>query len=57
MWRHRALAVEVVRFKMIQAPVEIVAERDTITTVMHEKENGKLDQGPVLEEPIKFGSH
>jgi hypothetical protein len=28
MWRHKALAVEVVRFEMIQAPMEIVAERD-----------------------------
>ncbi|KAK4576772.1 hypothetical protein RGQ29_027349 [Quercus rubra] len=51
------MAVEVVGFEMIQAPVEIVAEEDTVATVLHGKENGILDQGPGLEEPIKFGSH
>uniref|UniRef100_A0A2N9EUJ7 Proton pump-interactor 1 n=1 Tax=Fagus sylvatica TaxID=28930 RepID=A0A2N9EUJ7_FAGSY len=51
------MAVEVEGFEMIQAPMEIIAEGDTVTTVLHEKENGKLDQGPVLEGPIKFGSH
>ncbi|KAA8526825.1 hypothetical protein F0562_008946 [Nyssa sinensis] len=27
------------------------------SSLLHEKENGKLNQGPGLNEPIKFGSH
>nr|POE54752.1 hypothetical protein CFP56_50219 [Quercus suber] len=42
--------------KMILGPVETVAEDDSVTTVLHEKENGKLDQEPGLWETIKFGS-
>ena len=42
--------------KMIQGPVETVAEEDSVTTVLHEKENGKLGQEPGLGETIKFGS-
>ena len=41
---------------MIQGPVETVAEEDSVTTVLHEKENDKLDQEPGLRETIKFGS-
>ena len=41
---------------MIQGPVETVAEEDSVTTFLHEKENGKLDQEPGLGETIKFGS-
>ena len=36
--------------------METVAEENSITTVLHEKENGKLDQEPGLRETIKFGS-
>ncbi|KAG6634437.1 proton pump-interactor 1-like [Carya illinoinensis] len=49
------MAVEVVGFEMVQGPVGTVTEGGT--NVLHEKENGKLDQGPGLNEPIKFGSH
>jgi hypothetical protein len=49
------MAIEVDGFEMVQGPMETVTEGDT--TVLHEKENGKLDQGPGLNEPIKFGSH
>jgi len=48
------MAIEVDGFEMVQGPMETVTEGDT--TVLHE-ENGKLDQGPGLNEPIKFGSH
>ncbi|XP_062168827.1 proton pump-interactor 1-like isoform X2 [Alnus glutinosa] len=49
------MAIEVDGFEMVQGPMETVTEGDT--TILHEKENGKLDQGPGLNEPIKFGSH
>ncbi|XP_040990035.1 proton pump-interactor 1-like [Juglans microcarpa x Juglans regia] len=49
------MAVEVVGFEMVQGPVDTVTEG--CTNVLHEKENGKLDQGPGLNEPMKFGSH
>lgn len=50
------MAIEVEGFEMVQGPVvETVSEG--VTTVLHEKENGKLDQDPGLNEPIKFGSH
>ncbi|KAB1216606.1 Proton pump-interactor 1 [Morella rubra] len=49
------MAIEVVGFEMVQGPLETVPEGDT--NRVHEKVNGKLDQGPGLKEPIKFGSH
>ncbi|KAG6637313.1 proton pump-interactor 1-like isoform X2 [Carya illinoinensis] len=49
------MAVEVEGFEMVQGPVETVSEGDT--TVLPGKDNGKLDQGPGLNHPIKFGSH
>lgn len=49
------MAVEVEGFEMVQGPVETVTEGDT--TVLPGKDNCKLDQGPDLNHPIKFGSH
>ncbi|KAJ7948661.1 proton pump-interactor 1-like [Quillaja saponaria] len=49
------MAVEVAGFEMVQGPVDNVTEGDK--SVLHEKENGKLDQEPGVSEPIKFGSH
>ncbi|XP_060669006.1 proton pump-interactor 1 [Ziziphus jujuba] len=46
------MGVEVVGFEMVEGPVETVTGGDK--PVLHEKENGKLDQAP---ETIKFGSH
>ncbi|OMO73301.1 hypothetical protein COLO4_27176 [Corchorus olitorius] len=40
---------------MAQVSVDKVAEVDK--PFMHDKENGKLDKEPVIDEPIKFGSH
>jgi hypothetical protein len=49
------MAIEVVGFEMVDGPVAPVTGGDT--ALLHEKENGKLDQVPGLNEPIKFGSH
>lgn len=49
------MGVEVAGFEMVQGPVETVAVGDG--SVLHEKENGKLDQGLSSHEPIQFGSH
>lgn len=49
------MGVEVAGFEMVQGPVETVAVGDD--SVLHEKENGKLDQGLSSHEPIQFGSH
>lgn len=49
------MGVEVAGFEMVQGPVESVTAGDS--SVLHEKENGKLDQGPRSHEPIQFGSH
>lgn len=50
-----ATGVEVVGFEMVDGPLEAVARGDNY--VLHEKENGKLDQGPKSGESIQFGSH
>ena len=42
--------------EMIQGLVETIAEEDSVTTILHKKENGKLDEEPGLGETIKFGS-
>ncbi|KAE9590623.1 putative proton pump-interactor [Lupinus albus] len=49
------MALEVVGFEMVQGPVENDAERGK--SVLHEKDNGKLEQASGVGEPIKFGSH
>ena len=49
------MAIEVVGFEMVDGPVAPVTGGDT--ALLREKENGKLDQVPGLNEPIKFGSH
>ncbi|OVA07750.1 hypothetical protein BVC80_8961g8 [Macleaya cordata] len=49
------MGVEVMGGDLTQVPVKDVIEGDN--TFVHEKENGKLNQGPVVDEPIKFGSH
>ncbi|XP_061337089.1 proton pump-interactor 1-like [Gastrolobium bilobum] len=49
------MAVEVVGFEMVQGPLENGAEGGK--PVLHEKENGKLEQDLGAGEPIKFGSH
>ena len=49
------MGVEVVGFEAAPAPVEAGTEAES--ALLHDKENGKLDQGPGVTEPIKFGSH
>ncbi|WVZ00801.1 hypothetical protein V8G54_026870 [Vigna mungo] len=49
------MAVEVAGFEMVQGPVENGAEGGK--TVLHEKENGKLEKDVGAVEAIKFGSH
>ncbi|KAF3442902.1 hypothetical protein FNV43_RR16820 [Rhamnella rubrinervis] len=49
------MGVEVVGFEMVEGPVESVTGGDK--SVLHEKENRKLDQGTEQNETIKFGSH
>ncbi|EXB42553.1 hypothetical protein L484_011324 [Morus notabilis] len=49
------MGVEVAGFEMVQGPVETATVGDN--SVLHEKENGKLDQGMRSHEPIQFGSH
>lgn len=49
------MALEVVGFEMVQGPVENGAEGGK--SVLHEKDNGKLEQDLGGGEPIKFGSH
>lgn len=49
------MGVEVAGFEMVQGPVDTVAVGDG--SALHEKENGKLDQGLSSHEPIQFGSH
>ncbi|CAL0326553.1 unnamed protein product [Lupinus luteus] len=49
------MALEVVGFEMVQGPVENGAEGGK--SVLHEKDNGKLEQALGGGEPIKFGSH
>lgn len=49
------MGVEVAGFEMVQGPVETVTVGDN--SVLHEKENGKLDEGLRSHEPIQFGSH
>ncbi|KAM6584701.1 hypothetical protein CsatB_011703 [Cannabis sativa] len=49
------MGVEVVGFEMVDGPLEAVAGGDN--SVLHEKENGKQDQGPKSGESIQFGSH
>ena len=49
------MGVEVVGFEMVQGPLETVTGGDN--SVVQEKENGKLDQGPRSHESIQFGSH
>ena len=49
------MGVEVVGFEMVEGPVETLTGGDK--SVLHEKENGKLDQGTGQNETIKFGSH
>lgn len=49
------MGVEVMGGEVTQVPVKDVIQGDN--TFVHEKENGKLNQGPVVDEPIKFGSH
>ncbi|KAL5564388.1 hypothetical protein UlMin_027552 [Ulmus minor] len=49
------MGVEVAGFDMVEAPVEIVTGGDN--SGLAEKENGKLHQGQISHEPIKFGSH
>lgn len=46
------MGVEVVGFEVIQGPVGAVTEGGNSA-----KENGKIDQGPGVDEPIQFGSH
>lgn len=46
-----AMGVEVVGFEMVQGPT------GGDNSVLHEKETGKLDQGPRSHESIQFGSH
>ncbi|POO03205.1 Proton pump-interactor [Trema orientale] len=49
------MGVEVAGFEMVQGPLETVTGGDN--SVLHEKENGKLDQGLRSHESIQFGSH
>ncbi|KAJ6966434.1 proton pump-interactor 1-like [Populus alba x Populus x berolinensis] len=49
------MGVEVVAPEKVQAPIDSVSEVDE--TIMHEKENLKLDEVSGLAEPIQFGSH
>ncbi|KAA8544809.1 hypothetical protein F0562_019600 [Nyssa sinensis] len=49
------VGVEVVESELAQVSVENGSEENN--SLLHEKENGKLNQGPELNEPIKFGSH
>uniref|UniRef100_A0A5B6Z1W4 Putative proton pump-interactor 1 n=1 Tax=Davidia involucrata TaxID=16924 RepID=A0A5B6Z1W4_DAVIN len=49
------MGVEVVESELAQVSVETGSEENS--SLLHEKENGKLNQGPGLNEPIKFGSH
>ncbi|KAI3844439.1 hypothetical protein MKX03_037764 [Papaver bracteatum] len=50
------MGVEIMGGDVAHVPVKEVTEGEK-KTLVHEKENGKLKQGPVLDEPIKFGSH
>ncbi|KAI9403301.1 hypothetical protein POPTR_001G399400v4 [Populus trichocarpa] len=49
------MGVEVVAPEKVQAPIDSVSEVDE--TILHEKENVKLDEVSGLTEPIQFGSH
>lgn len=50
------MGVEVVGFEAAPSPVEAGTEAEG--ALLHDKkENGKLNQGPAVTEPIKFGSH
>ncbi|XP_019443948.1 PREDICTED: proton pump-interactor 1-like [Lupinus angustifolius] len=49
------MALEVVGFEMVQGPVENGAEGGK--SVLHEKDNGQVEQPLGGGEPIKFGSH
>lgn len=49
------MGVEVVGFEMAQAPVDMITDGDS--SLLHDKENGKLNSEPAHNEPIKFGSH
>ncbi|CAL0310156.1 unnamed protein product [Lupinus luteus] len=49
------MALEIAGFEVVQGPVENDAER--VKSVLHEKDNGKLEQAQGVGEPIIFGSH
>ncbi|GAV72305.1 hypothetical protein CFOL_v3_15793 [Cephalotus follicularis] len=49
------MGVEGVASEIPQVPVETVTEVDN--AFKHEKVNGKVDEAPGFNEPIKFGSH
>ena len=49
------MGVEVVGFEAAPSPLEAVTEPES--ALLHDKENGKLNQVPAVTEPIKFGSH
>lgn len=49
------MGVEVVGFETAPSPMEAGIEGES--ALLHDKENGKLNQGPGVTEPIKFGSH
>lgn len=51
------MAVEVVGFEMVQGPGPFENGAEGGKSVLHEKENGKLDQDVGAGKPIKFGSH
>ncbi|KAI3936981.1 hypothetical protein MKX01_015196 [Papaver californicum] len=50
------MGVEIMGGDVAHVPAKEVTEGEK-KTLVHEKENGKLKQGPVIDEPIKFGSH
>lgn len=49
------MSVEVAGFEIAQAPAGTVTIGDS--TILHGKENGKLNSEPELDKPIQFGSH
>ncbi|KAF8413867.1 hypothetical protein HHK36_001861 [Tetracentron sinense] len=49
------MAVEVLGADITEVPMGNVSEGDS--NHLNEKDNGKLNQAPGLDEPIKFGSH
>ncbi|MCL7025532.1 hypothetical protein MKW94_025506 [Papaver nudicaule] len=50
------MGVEIMGGDVAHVPANEVTEGEK-KTLVHEKENGKVNQEPVIDEPIKFGSH